>query len=50
VIDAWSAEVREMILSGQKGVNDINCSMVYQPRMEGDHRDGVAFEDVDRME
>ena len=55
VIDAWSAEVREMILTGRKGVDDIVCnkseacftSREWSEIME---RDGVAFEDADRVD
>jgi hypothetical protein len=50
VLDAWSAEVMEMILSGRKGVDVIICtkseawftSREWSEIME---RDGVAFEE-----
>lgn len=55
VIDAWSVEVREMILSGRKGIDDVICnkseacfgSREWNEIME---RDGVAFDDADRVE
>lgn len=55
VIDAWSAEVKEIILTGRRGVDDVICgkseacftSREWSEIME---RDGVAFEDADRVE
>jgi hypothetical protein len=55
VIDSWSAEVREMILSERKGLDDIICSkseacFTSREWNEIMERDGVAFDDADRVE
>jgi len=55
VIDAWSIEVREMILNGRKGVDDVICSkgeacFTSREWNEIMERDGVAFDDADRVE
>lgn len=55
IIDAWAGEVKEMVLSARKVVDDVVCGQSeacfggseWNEIME---RDGVAFEDAERVE
>ncbi|KAG6811167.1 hypothetical protein H0H92_008690 [Tricholoma furcatifolium] len=55
IIDAWSGDVKEMILVARKGIDEVVCTQPeacfttpeWNDIME---RDGVAFEDAERVE
>ncbi|RDB30179.1 hypothetical protein Hypma_012352 [Hypsizygus marmoreus] len=55
IIDPWADEVREMVLVGRRGVDEIICGQpeaCFAGREWGEimERDGVAFEDGERVE
>ncbi|KAF5375735.1 hypothetical protein D9615_009407 [Tricholomella constricta] len=55
VIDAWAGEVRDMVQAGRKGVDEVVCGQseaCFGGTEWGEimERDGVAFEDAERVE
>jgi hypothetical protein len=55
VIDAWAAMVREMILTGRRGIDETLCSkseecFAHPDWLELMETDGVRFEDGERVE